>query len=286
VWAWRRGGQEVVVPFDHGRVAPAGRAWRGLLALAESLPALLLAVAIVLLAGPLGEGKPGEKRLVTNIELCVDVSGSMRDRFGAGTRYDGAMKAVEEFLDYRKGDAVGLTFFGNNVLHWVPLTTDPSAIKYAPPFMRPEVAPRWFGGTDIARALRACLHVLVERQDGGRMIVLISDGEDTNLTARAAEALARELQGANVSVFVILVGPTRIQRELYTITETTGGAAFLAGDPEALHAVFRQVDHLKQAPLERTRGESRDDFGPWCLAGLVLLGLSGLAGLGVRYTPW
>ena len=51
------------------------------------------------------------------------------------------MKAIDEFLKIRKGDAFGLTFFGNNVLHWVPLTSDPSAIRCAPPFMKPENVP-------------------------------------------------------------------------------------------------------------------------------------------------
>ena len=72
------------------------------------------------------------------------------------------MDAINEFLDYREGDAFGLTFFGNNVLHWVPLTTDASAVSCAPPFMRPEVAPPWFGGTEIGKALLACT------QDPGR----------------------------------------------------------------------------------------------------------------------
>src|SRR5207248_3209631 len=123
--------------FDHGRPG-RGLPWRVALEVAASLPAVLLAVALVLLAGPQRPGKPGTKRKLTNIEICLDISGSMTAKFGEGSRYDAAMKSVEEFVDYCKGDAVGLTFFGNSVLHWVPLTADPSAIKCAPPFMRPE----------------------------------------------------------------------------------------------------------------------------------------------------
>src|SRR6185503_6249203 len=113
----------------------------------ESLPALILAVVILILAGPQAWSEPRTKRALTNIEFCVDVSGSMMAKFGEGDRYDASMAAINSFLDFRKGDAFGLTFFGNNVLHWVPLTTDPSAIKCAPPYMRPENAPPGFGGT-------------------------------------------------------------------------------------------------------------------------------------------
>src|SRR5262245_14101895 len=188
VWTWRRTGQQVVLPFDHGKPG-RGLAWRVVLDVAESLPALLVAVAIVLLAGPQRFGKPEEKRKLTNIELCVDISGSMTAPFGDGSRYDAAMKAVDEFLGYRKGDAVGLTFFGNSFLHWCPLTSDLSAVKCAPPFMRPENVPEWFGGTEIGRALRGCKTLLLDRPEGDRMIVLVTDGDSFDLFGGNAETI-------------------------------------------------------------------------------------------------
>jgi Ca-activated chloride channel family protein len=282
-WAWGRRGQQVVLPFDHGGAA-RGRRWQAALGLAESLPALLLAIAVILLAGPQRAGKPGSLRKLTNIELCLDVSGSMGATFGDGSRYDAAMRATEEFVDFRKGDAVGLTFFGNTVLHWVPLTSDTSAIKYGLPFMEPGKVPPWMGGTAIALALRACKQVLVRRQDGDRLIVLITDGESPDLYGNG-ETLARELKEARVTVFAIIIGAP-IQNELRTITHQTGGEAFAVGDPETMRAVFLRVDALNQAPMERKLADTRDDFRPWCLAGLVLLALAAAAALGWRYTPW
>ena len=66
-WVWRRRGRSVAVPFDHGR-AGRGRGLRVLLDIAESLPAVLLAVAIVILAGPLRLSAPRTKRVLTNID--------------------------------------------------------------------------------------------------------------------------------------------------------------------------------------------------------------------------
>src|SRR3984957_18566373 len=137
VWVWRRPGQQIVLPLDHGRAGP-GHGWLVVLNLAESMPALILAVVVLLIAGPQRYGEPEAKRKLTNIQLCLDISGSMTAEFGDGSRYDTAMKSMNEFLGYRKGDAVGLTFFGNSVLHWCPLTSDTSALRCAPPFMRPE----------------------------------------------------------------------------------------------------------------------------------------------------
>jgi Ca-activated chloride channel family protein len=285
VWTWRRREGQVVLPLDHG-LPGRGLVWHVLLGCAESLSALLIAVAILLLAGPQRFGRPEEKRKLTNIELCVDISGSMTTPWGDGSRYDTAMKSVEEFCSYRKGDAVGLTFFGNSTLHWCPLTTDTSAIRCSTPFMRPEKVPIWFGGTEIARALRACKQVLVERQQGERMIVLVTDGESIDLLGGNAETLAKELKEADITVFAIIIGMESIQDEIHTITATTGGEAFLAGDPETMRVLFRRIDQLKQAPLEKKLADTLDFFQPICIAGLVLLGLAGLCSYGIRYTPW
>jgi hypothetical protein len=69
---------------------------------------------------------------MTNILFCVDVSGSMGMPFGAGTRYDASMKAIESFIDRRSGDAFGLQFFGNSAIRWTPLTTDPFCDQSVP----------------------------------------------------------------------------------------------------------------------------------------------------------
>jgi Ca-activated chloride channel homolog len=285
-WVWRREGRRVVLPFDHGGRG-SGRGWRFFLGLAESLPALVLAVVILLLAGPQRLSEPKTKRSLTNIELCVDVSYSMVAQFGEGNRYEASMQSINEFLDYRKGDAFGLTFFSDGVLHWVPLTSDAAAMRCAPPFMKPEVALHVLGGgTQIGMALRACRKVLADRQDGDRMIILVTDGDSADLGGGNDVAVAKELKESGVTVFAILVGGMQIQGEVHNITSLTGGESFEAGDPEALKLIFRRIDHMKQARLEKTVADTMDNFEPLCVAGLIALGLGTLALFGVRYTPW
>ncbi len=284
-WVWRRRSGAVVAPFDHS--AARGNRWlRALVDLAETLPALLLAVAIVLLAGPQRLSEPKTRRVLTNIEFCVDISGSMTSSFGGGTRYDGAMKAIEGFLDFRAGDAFGLTFFGNNVLHWVPLTTDTSAIRCAPPFMRPEVAPPWFGGTMIGKALLACRDVLRQREEGDRMLILVSDGESFDLDGGNDMEIAQTLRQDGIAVYCIHVAEGEIPDQVVNIAAVTGGEAFQADDPLTLATVFARIDAMQQTKLEKVSAETLDDFEPWCLAGLSVLSLALLAAFGLRYTPW
>lgn len=286
VWGarWLVPSRRVVLPLD-GAVGRGGWwAWF-LITLAESIPPLLLAVGVCILAGPQRNGPPTQKRSMTNIQFAVDVSGSMTAPFGDGTRYDASMKAIDKFLDFRKGDAFGLTFFGDAFVHWVPLTTDPSAIRCSPPFMRPEIAPAPFGGTSIAKALRGCKTELRRRDDGDKMILVITDGFSPDLVDNASD-LVREMVADQVRVYCVIVGGFEPQAEVVNICRLTDGEAFRADDPEALPAVFKKIDAMKQAKLTPTFVDTVDYLEPFAVVGLALLGLGTLALLGLRFTPW
>jgi len=285
VWTWRRRGREVVLPFDHAR-KQGSTALRLLVGLADSLPALLLAVVVAILAGPQRWDEPRSQRVLTNIEFCVDVSGSMRAKFEDGTRYDASMKAINAFLDYREGDAFGLTFFGNAVLHWVPLTTDVSAFRCAPPFMRPGTLPYWFGGTEIGKALLECRKVLTAREEGDRMIILVSDGASADLYGGRDEEIAGLLRQDGIVVYSVHIGAGAPPDPIVTITAKTGGEVFQPGDEQGLQHVFESIDAMQETRLEKVRSEALDHYEPWCAAGLGLLGAALICLLGLRATPW
>jgi Ca-activated chloride channel family protein len=238
------------------------------------------------LAGPQRFGAPRSQRVMTNIEFCVDISGSMTAQLGDGSRYDASMAAINNFLDYREGDAFGLTFFGNSVLHWVPLTQDPSAIRYSPPFMRPENAPPWFGGTAIAKALRACQEVLTSRQEGDRMIILVSDGMSSDLRSGQDVQLAKELAADGIVVYAVHIADGDPPDAIVNVTNLTGGEAFPGGDAEGVKTVFRRIDQMQPTRLERSLPEPQDNYVPYCVAGLSLLGLATAGLFRLRVTPW
>lgn len=285
LWEWQRRGHRLVLPLDHA-AARGGRWLRRLVTPLQWLPHLLLAVAIVLLAGPRRLGIPSSERELTNIQFVLDVSGSMMAKFGDGTRYDGAMEAIKQFTTYRPGDAFGLTVFGGEVLHWVPLTRDLSAIRMATPFMRPNLMPRFFNGTLIGKALRECQKVLEGRAEGERMIVLVSDGESADLSGGAANQIAAELRAADITVYLIHAADTAAPEDVHTIASATGGAVFEARNPAALAEVFRRIDRMQSAKLKPTAADFTDHFWPVAVAGLALCGLQLAASYGLRYTPW
>ena|SRR5579863_4618486 len=285
ICTWRRSEGRLVLPFDHSSTRHS-LILAGVVNLAESLPPLVLAVVVLLLAGPQQIGEPKSGRALTNIEFCVDISGSMTSPLGDGTRYDAAMEAINRFVDYRKGDAFGLTFFGNSVLHWVPLTSDVSAVKCATPFMRPERNIPGFGGTEIARALIACRRVLAEREEGDRMIILVSDGLSADLFGNRSSEIAAQLKESRVVVYAVHIAESEVPPDIVNVARLTGGDVYGVNDPGALEAVFQKIDQMQQTKMVQLAPDTLDDFRPYCLAGMSLVGLATLCLFGVRFTPW
>jgi len=285
IWEWQRRGHPLVLPFDHAQPS-RGRILQRVVTTANLVAPLLLAVAILLLAGPQRLARPEKARAITNILFALDVSGSMKSPFGDGTRSDKAIQAIQEFTTFRKGDAFGLTIFGTDVLHWVPVTKDLSALRFSAPFLRPEKMPPYLWGTQIGRALRACQKVLTAQPEGDRMVVLISDGESADLGGGAAEELGNALSADRITVYYIHVADGQPQNETFTIASLTGGQAFAAGDPAALREVFEHIDKMQPVRLQPGTPEFADFIWPIALAGLGLLGLHVVNSFGLRYTPW
>jgi Ca-activated chloride channel family protein len=291
-WEWVRRGHPLVMPFDD---LNRHRGWllRGIVLAANSLPAVLLAIALVLLARPVTFAPPKTQRLLSNIQIVLDCSLSMREAYGAQTseeaytRFDGAMDAIDAFVSAREGDAFGLTVFSRNFLHWVPLTQDVDAIRRARPFIAPENFPDpiW-GGTYIANALEGSLAPLARHEDGDRLVILITDGESRDLSGETLRRIVSKLKQANIVVFAISMTDSPIAPGLTDVTRQTGGAVFQAVTPETLAIVFRSIDKMKKVELRSVRAEVIDAYEPLISPTSVLLALQMLVLFGLRFTPW
>ena len=278
--------RRMALPQDFG-VAHRGRFSDFVIKCFSSAAPLILAVAIILLAEPRHLGVPKATRELTNIEFCLDLSGSMMGKFGSGTRYDAAMASINGFVETRKGDAFGLTVFGTNADHWIPLTTDASAFRCSVQFLNPRrLPPGYGGGTMIGKGLKKCQEVLITRETGDRMVILVSDGASADLGSGQEEEIARSLRDDKIVVYSIHIGDGLTPPEVATITNITGGESFNPQDSRSLQNVFRRIDAMEVAEMKLTYAEVLDWFSPFAIAGLSLIGVSLLSLLGLRYTPW
>ena len=275
----------LVSPADHaardGQQRP--RPWLArVLGFFDAVPLVLLAVAIAVLAGPQTLQQPRRERSLTNIQICLDVSGSM-----TGRNYELATTSIEDFTRARAGDAFGLTLFGVEQIRWMPITKDLDAIRNALPFANPENQPSHMGGTMIGAALRFCLrNMLAEARTGDRMIVLVSDGMSADLGGGEAEKVGEELKDAGITVFHVHIDETDVPSEVRDLVEITGGEAFAATDGGSLKAIFTHIDRMKPARFAPVGTVPLDEFRPFALVALALAGLHAAGLLFARYTPW
>jgi Ca-activated chloride channel family protein len=285
-WELTRRGPRVAVPVDHG--VYRRRRWLGrALAVASVVPQVVLACAIVVLAGPQRLSPPTDRRVLTNIELVLDVSGSMEAGMGDGrTRSEAAHDAIKAFTERRKGDAFGLTIFGGEVVRWVPLTRDLSAIANAPSFLKPSTLPHHLMSTRIGHALRFTADSLAAQAEGDRLMVLISDGESSDLDGGRAREIGLELAAAGIVLHMVHVGGDQVPQQMYDVSQPTGGTVFSSRDGAALARVFEEIDRMQPVRIERTQPQPVDHFWPAVVVLLAGLGLHQALQFGVRYTPW
>lgn len=197
---------------------------------------------------------------------------------------------VGRFVTRRQGDRIGLVLFGDQAFVLTPLTLDTAAVR----LQLDGVAPRMAGdGTAIGDAIGLAVKKLRERPEESRVLVLLTDGENTagTLPPRLAAQLARQ---HNIRIYTIGVGSkglvpfvedgrlTQVRMEidedlLREVASITDGAYFRATDTRALEEIYQRID-----ALEKTEAESRSMWLPtplyrWplgiALAALLVLGL-------------
>ena len=302
-WEWVRRGQPIALPFDHGRQR-RGLVLRFLVLCANCLPALLLAVAIIILAHPVSFKPPEVERKLNNVQIVLDTSGSMAENHGSQangrhTRFDSAMGAILKFTNYRKGDAFGLTIFSRHFIHWLPLTLDTESFALARPFIvpnNPKLDPpsmgrhglpdELWGITFIGKALLGATDLLAERPNGDRMIILITDGESSDIKPPHDAEIIATLQAQDITVFGILMTDEPIEPALVGICRATGGEVFNAVTPDALETVFHRIDEMKKVVVLEKKPQVADHYEPFFIPALGLLILSVGSMFGLRFTPW
>jgi len=320
---WVRPGRPIVIPVDH-QVQKRGYLPLFFVQTLNMLPAMLLASAIILLARPMVHTPPSTERLVTNVQFVLDVSASMCEPFGPQKeyashdelimnkyrRYDAAMDAIDKFTTYRRGDAFGLTVYAKYFLHWVPLTPNTSAIRYARPFLEPwDNAVEWndtldrewrkkrlarsfniyeFGGTATLTAMEGAVEMLKETTKGDRTIVLITDGFGEEGADRVA-ALLDEFERERITCFGVFINDGGTPANIERLCTDSGGAFFQVNHiqgGEGLDKVFRHIDEMNKVKIEVTGPGSADHRGPIVIPALALAALHVLALFGLRFTPW
>ncbi len=210
-----------------------------------------------------------------DIMLAVDASRSMEALdFTVDGRRVNRMAVVKgvvgRFIEQRRGDRIGLIIFGDSAYLQAPLTLDGEAVRS----MLDNALPRMAGdATAIGDAVGLAVKKLRDRPKGSRVLILLTDGENTagSLPPVEAAQLARQY---GIRIYTVGVGSKgevpfmdngrmtmadmQIDEDLLQqMSAMTGGAYFRATDTQALEAIYRRIDSL-----EKTQAETRSTMVP------------------------
>ena len=223
-----------------------------------------------------------------DLMLGLDLSGSMQiEDMQVGNRLVPRITAVKaiaaDFAQRRQGDRVGLILFGTRAYLQAPLTFDLDTVTR---FI--EEAQLGFAGEDtaIGDALGLAIKRLRERPAASRILILLTDGQDTASTVDPMEAAALASQ-LDVKIYTIGIsrnlgrastGRAEVDEAmLNAVAEATGGRYFRATSPAELEAVYALLDELE--PVEQEASTFRPKRALSWIPLLTAVALAGVLAL-------
>lgn len=263
------------------------------------IPSWLRLLSLILMILALARPQEGQEQARVNTEgidivLAVDISTSMlaedfRDDDGnRQNRLEAVKDVVEEFVENRPNDRIGLVVFAGLPYVQAPLTLDHD-------WLLTQLKQVEIGliedGTAVGSAIGASLNRLRESEAKSRIVVLLTDGVSNagDLDPKAAAELADTL---GIKVYTVAAGTnglapfpatdffgrkvyrqarTEVDEEtLRMVARMTQAEFFRAEDREGLKKTYAQIDKLETTTYDEPAFTVSKEFYP-VLIGLVFL---------------
>ncbi len=228
-----------------------------------------------------------------DLMMAVDISGSMRlEDMQVGKAMASRVEAVRQvgarFISERTGDRLGLILFGSKAYVQSPLSFDTDTVR------RFLVEARiGFAGeeTAIGDAIGLAVKRLKERPAESRVLILLTDGQDTASSVKPLDA-ARLAADLGIRIYTIGIGADSMtlpglfgssfgsrkvnpsseldEEGLREIARLTGGEYFRARDPQELANIYMTLDQLEPVEQAAAIYRPRQALGYLPLLGALL----------------
>lgn len=171
-----------------------------------------------------------------DIAFVIDDSGSMVDNDPQNAR----LAACEDFVNIlRDKDGYSVLAFDYGAMIEQELTTDKSKVTEALEKFESS------GGTDIAQGLQKGIEVLNESKNVSKVIVLLTDGEDSTLQNEKEEIITEALNN-NITIYSIFLNAGKeevdVQNtiDIQEIANSTGGTFYYISSDEVVD-IFQDI---------------------------------------------
>ncbi len=228
---------------------------------------IILMVSWILLVGALSSpqlvGKPVMKvKTSRNFLILNDISFSMATKDWEingqkARRWDAVKEVMHDFIEKRKGDRMGLIFFGSSAYIQAPFTPDLNTVEQLLDEADVGMAGQM---THIGKAIVKGIEMFKRDTIKTKVILLLTDGVDagTDILPLDAANMAKE---DSVTIYTIGIGNPGTrgsdldEKTLQEIAEMTNGKYFLARDKNNLQEIYSEVDKLEPIEFEEKEPE-------------------------------
>jgi Ca-activated chloride channel family protein len=208
---------------------------------------------VTALASPISyEQKSQNNKKGRDLVLALDTSGSMGES-GFNTekkelrKFDIVVSVLNNFIDKRYDDNMGVVVFGTYAFASVPLTYDTNALKYIMQFLDVGMVG---DNTAIGEAIEQSNRVLSMGEASKKVIILLSDGFTNSGSISVKEALKYSLKN-KIKIYTIGLGKKGDFDEnlLKLIAKNSKGKFFHANNADDLHEVYSELNSLEPSPI-------------------------------------
>jgi Ca-activated chloride channel family protein len=211
-----------------------------------------------------------------NILLVMDISESMQLEDFRPNRLEAAREVARKFVLGRQNDRIGLVVFAGDAYSLSPLTNDYELVNNY-------LNDIHFGmiknsGTSIGNAIGVAINRLNESESGSKIMILLSDGENTSglmdptMASKLAYAynikiytigIGKEGEvafGKDSSGKVLTVKSHLDETLLRKIAEQTKGNYYRATNNTSLGEVFLTINKLEKGKIRESRFKDTKDY--------------------------
>jgi len=232
-----------------------------------------------------------------DIMLAVDTSTSMlAEDFTFGGKRQNRLyvvkQTVEDFINARQNDRIGIIAFAGRPYTACPLTLDYSWLSKNMERIKIGMLE---DGTAIGSAIATSLNRLKGSSAKSKILILLTDGRNNagNISPQTAAQAAKAL---GIKIYTIGAGtkglapyptqdffgnkvyqPIRIDIDdegLKEVADITGGEYFRATDTKTLQEIYAKIDKMEKVKIEETGyTEYKELFGRFLLLGFLFLAI-------------
>lgn len=224
----------------------------------DNLATLLKWIAIIFtitaLASPIKElNTINIKKDGIDMVLALDTSASMRQIGFNKTnmeqnRWQVVQDIVADFISKRLNDNIGLVVFGSSVMTASPLSYDKKAQNKIINNLNIGIVG---DKTALINSVASCVNILKNRKTKSKIIILITDGEDTasDIPLQVVIKLAKKY---NIKIYTIAIGSANTYT-LDQLSNSTKGKTFIALDKNDLKNIYKTIDNLEKSKIDKNK---------------------------------